>query len=582
MPTEVPAMADAAWSGSPATPHAAREKGESPMALALAAAAAASNSQASGGRKAIECTMCFVEGIVVGFSRKSDFKKHLQNFHHTNTLWMCQYAGCAQTFDFEKAYVAHVKASHTDMHLPPSRARVEMCPQLVFACGFRGCKDRVFEARSEEEAASLRDKYFDHVAKHFDMGFCVAEWEYYTQIHNLLRQESVKDVWKQCVWQKNVRNSLRWQPRTAADLKRLLECRHVGDLPRLLHWAWTLGGEPFNSINCDAPELPPGFQRPLKKECPLSATNHDVLLNPARAQQYYQQQAQEQEQKFQAEQQQQAQQQAQQSQSQQQSFQYSISHPKPPPPQAIFVPDPRRSASSSAKPPTSAPAPATPQQQHAMGRHVLPEQETWQPHPDTPTYSMHDGATRWHSHDEDYHFGSQSSEHLATHHAPSAPTSAPQPPPTAVSEPVDHPMGGVQAAPEMHHHLPTASPTHSQHQPSPIPTQAQAQTWTTQGPPALEVMALDDGHGNVHGNVVHGHFEDPHSVATPKTPKRPLSFSQARKSLDTLRFKRREVAAPPEELPPLPGMGGVPQGFDLPMRAGTMGGTFYHEETRDI
>src|SRR5690606_27211378 len=109
-------------------------------------------------RKAIECTMCFVEGIVVGFSRKSDFKKHLQNFHHTNTIWVCQYAGCPLTFDFEKAYVAHVKSCHTDIHLPPNKARVELCPQLVFACGFRGCKDRVFEASSEDEAKTLRDK----------------------------------------------------------------------------------------------------------------------------------------------------------------------------------------------------------------------------------------------------------------------------------------------------------------------------------------------------------------------------------------------------------------------------------------
>lgn len=277
---DVPGIADPSWSAASATPQPLRDpKIESPMVHANPSLTSIGTNATP--RKAIECTMCFVEGIVVGFSRKSDFKKHLQNFHHTNTIWACQYTGCPMTFDFEKAYVAHVKAYHSDMHLPPNKARVELCPQLVFACGFKGCKDRVFEATSEEEAKVLRDKYFDHVAKHFDMGFCVAEWDYYIQIQNLLRQEAVKDMWKQCVWQKPIRNALRWQSRSSIDLKRLLECRHLDNMPVLLNWAYELGGEPYRSSNLEAPEPPTGIRRPLKQGCPLTESKHEKLMKPA-------------------------------------------------------------------------------------------------------------------------------------------------------------------------------------------------------------------------------------------------------------------------------------------------------------
>ncbi|MBE3042837.1 hypothetical protein IMZ48_09750 [Candidatus Bathyarchaeota archaeon] len=124
---DVPGMSDPSWTASSATPQPLRDpKIESPMSHQNPSLTSLGTNPAS--RKAIECTMCFVEGILVGFSRKSDFKKHLQNFHHTNNIWECQYAGCAMTFDFEKAYVAHAKAYHSDVHLPPNKARVELCP----------------------------------------------------------------------------------------------------------------------------------------------------------------------------------------------------------------------------------------------------------------------------------------------------------------------------------------------------------------------------------------------------------------------------------------------------------------------
>ncbi|SPO03996.1 uncharacterized protein DNG_06679 [Cephalotrichum gorgonifer] len=427
---DVPGISDPSWSATSATPQPLRDpKVESPMSqpnlsvTSLGTASQPNMSVTSLGtaptpRKAIECTMCFVEGIVVGFSRKSDFKKHLQNFHHTNTIWECQYTGCPMTFDFEKAYVSHVKAYHSDMHLPPNKARVETCPQLIFACGFRGCKDRVFEATSEEEAKVLRDKYFDHVAKHFDMGFCVAEWEYYTQIQNLLRQEAVKDMWKQCVWQKSIRNALRWQPRSSTDLKRLLECRHLLDMPRLLHWAWTLGGEPYKSSSLDAPEPPAGIKRPLKRDCPLTTSKHEALMKPALLKVAFP--------------------------VSQQSFQFAI----PPPPKpvvapTVYLPDPRSSGTFSIK-----------SNHSAISRPAIPDQEGWpqhqHQHPGSP-FPTADG-NHW---GEGYNFAATTSEPV------------PHQPISAAHDAVDHPMGNVALPPtadqiqqhnSLHHHAQLQQP----------------------------------------------------------------------------------------------------------------------------
>lgn len=405
---DVPSIVDPSWSASAATPQPLRDpKIESPMVHANPSLTSIGTNATP--RKAIECTMCFVEGIVVGFSRKSDFKKHLQNFHHTNTIWACQYTGCSMTFDFEKAYVAHVKAYHSDMHLPPNKARVELCPQLVFACGFKSCKDRVFEATSEEEAKVLRDKYFDHVAKHFDMGFCVAEWDYYIQIQNLLRQEAVKDMWKQCVFQKPVRNALRWQPRSSIDLKRLLECRHLDDMPDLLRWAFELGGEPYSSSNLEAPEPPAGIKRPLKQSCPLTAIKHESLMKPALLKVSF-------------------------SMSHLQPFQSNMPPPKSAASSTAYLPDPRSSGSFSTK-----------SNHSSLARAPLSGQEGW-------AHSAHQAAAyptpdgnQW---SEGYGFATPASEAVA--HTPLA----------ATHNGVDHPMNGgltgaadqMQAHNSLHHH----------------------------------------------------------------------------------------------------------------------------------
>ncbi|OLN97063.1 hypothetical protein CCHL11_02160 [Colletotrichum chlorophyti] len=228
------------------------------------------------GRKPIECPMCAVYDVYVGFGRKSDFKKHLQNFHSTDCVWVCPRSKCRMVFDFEKAYVTHFKADHGDSCPPADQVKVELCPQVVFACGFIGCKE-VMEASSDADALPTADKYFDHLANHFDKRSVASEWTYYHQMQNLLRQLALKDEWKHMLWDKAARNQLRWQPRSSGDLKKLLECRHLADVPKVLHAAWTLGQTSFSSPEHPAPEFPGEATRPVRSRCSLFVNGHSDI-----------------------------------------------------------------------------------------------------------------------------------------------------------------------------------------------------------------------------------------------------------------------------------------------------------------
>lgn len=219
--------------------------------------------------KKYQCPMCFLDRNLVEFGRKSDFKKHLNNFHGSDVVWICRTKGCHLTFATERSYSTHAKETHKMEALPNAAARSDLCPQLVFSCGFGTCKDRIFEASNRDEAANCRDKYFEHIAKHFEDDFDVNEWEYRVQIHNLMRQSRVKSVWKTGIWPKEKRQALSWTPRSSGDLKRMLECRHLGeDISQLVRLAYILGTSPFTHSRTPPPsEIDLHFQLPFRSQC---------------------------------------------------------------------------------------------------------------------------------------------------------------------------------------------------------------------------------------------------------------------------------------------------------------------------
>lgn len=219
--------------------------------------------------KKYQCPMCFLDRNLVEFGRKSDFKKHLNNFHGTDTVWICRTKSCHLSFATERSYSTHAKEAHRMEALPSSAARTELCPQLVFACGFGSCKDRVFESPSRDDAPASRDKYFEHIAKHFEDDFDVNDWEYRVQIQNLMRQHRVKPIWKTCIWPKERRQQLSWKPRSSGDLRRMLEARHLGeDISQLVRLAYILGTAPFTSSRTPPPsEIDLHFQLPYRSQC---------------------------------------------------------------------------------------------------------------------------------------------------------------------------------------------------------------------------------------------------------------------------------------------------------------------------
>ncbi|KAF4506232.1 hypothetical protein G6O67_006335 [Ophiocordyceps sinensis] len=233
--------------------------------------------------KKYQCPMCFLDGSPVGFGRKSDFKKHLHNFHGSDVEWICRTKGCHLSFSTERAYSTHSKEAHRMKALPNSAARTELCTQVVFACGFGACKDRLFEARTADDSSATRDRHFEHIAKHFEEGYDVRRWEYGVQVQNLMRQPQVKHTWKTCIWPKEKRQQLFWRPRSSGDLKRILECRHLGEnIPQLVRLAYILGTPPFTS-----PTTPPMsdvemyFQLPYRSSCIINSPGHSTLnLSP--------------------------------------------------------------------------------------------------------------------------------------------------------------------------------------------------------------------------------------------------------------------------------------------------------------
>ncbi|KAH6981610.1 hypothetical protein BKA56DRAFT_731124 [Ilyonectria sp. MPI-CAGE-AT-0026] len=255
---DIEKIAEGSWLDSPASSVPTRDITSHPLPQ-----------QVMPTSKKYQCPMCYLDNNAVGFGRQSDFKRHLYNFHSSNTTWLCKSKGCHLSFTTERAYSTHAREMHRMNALPNSTAKTELCPQVVFGCGFANCKDRVFEAKNSDQASNSRDKYFEHICKHYEDGFIVTDWGYKIQLHNLMRQSQVKPIWKTCIWPKERRTQLIWCPRSSGDLKRMLEARHLGDdITTIVRLAFILGTSPFTNPNTPPPsEIDLQFPLPIRSEC---------------------------------------------------------------------------------------------------------------------------------------------------------------------------------------------------------------------------------------------------------------------------------------------------------------------------
>ncbi|KAL7963765.1 hypothetical protein V8C34DRAFT_6374 [Trichoderma compactum] len=222
------------------------------------------------------CGFCLEEGIQKTCTRKNDLKRHMEDFHHTNAQWFCRHRGCQMVFDWQTAYKAHLKNSHGGSRMNLDDAKVLLCPQTVFACGFGNCL-QVFEAPSDAHAGPTFKEYVSHVVKHFDEGASSGQWSYSARIRNLLRQSNVFSTWSQLFWPDADPSRLRWNSQTSSVLRKRLETRHLGDLQFLVQYAIALG----SSANGAIQNFRADFVTPIRSECRMAIHGHSRAGVPA-------------------------------------------------------------------------------------------------------------------------------------------------------------------------------------------------------------------------------------------------------------------------------------------------------------
>ncbi|KAJ0159485.1 hypothetical protein CTA2_9597 [Colletotrichum tanaceti] len=263
------AQAHAAQQAAQVQAHQEESWNDVPTSSNTAHDAASSTTSSSKQKGAFMCGFCKEEDITKTCTRKNDLKRHIEDFHNVNAQWFCRHRGCQMVFDWQGAYKTHLKQAHGGSRMSLDEAKVNLCPQVVFACGFDNCL-QVFEAQGDTDASSTFKEYVSHVVKHFDEGSNSGEWTYSARIRNLLRQSQVQATWNESMWNEASRSSrLQWSPQTSGVLRKRLECRHIGDVKLLVQYALMLGSDPGTAV-----KFREDFVTPVADTCTLHMPGH--------------------------------------------------------------------------------------------------------------------------------------------------------------------------------------------------------------------------------------------------------------------------------------------------------------------
>ncbi|KAK4173118.1 hypothetical protein QBC36DRAFT_349017 [Triangularia setosa] len=212
----------------------------------------------------LQCPLCSEVGAYTACRRKNDLKRHMRDYHNTDTQWVCPKRGCGKTYDCAPGMKQHLKEpSHGNLHHFLDCVMTKLCPRVVFACGFTNCK-HVFEAPDATDSERTANEYFNHVASHVEADLPNHTWSYSTCFRNLMRQPGVDGAWKN----RRIKGiQLKWQPHTSSVLRKMLETRHVPDRELLVVWAVRLGSKPYSESTSPAPRLPAALCLPVFEQC---------------------------------------------------------------------------------------------------------------------------------------------------------------------------------------------------------------------------------------------------------------------------------------------------------------------------
>ncbi|KAK0733782.1 hypothetical protein B0T26DRAFT_736635 [Lasiosphaeria miniovina] len=149
-------------------------------ALTPAPVAAKSNNRGtSKPQGAYWCTFCDV-----AFQRKFDWKRHEEEFHERYKRYPCP--NCNRIFWGANSFNQHHKNAHGCTTCPHADAVVRYTHRKqAWACGFCG------------GFLSSRDRYFDHVARHYEDGCNKQHWNHSLVVYGLLHQPIINHAWKE-------------------------------------------------------------------------------------------------------------------------------------------------------------------------------------------------------------------------------------------------------------------------------------------------------------------------------------------------------------------------------------------------
>lgn len=208
---------------------------DSRFSILSSATSVSTSSQKSQAEKVFYCTVCSQIGKTTRFRRKNDWKKHEENFHHTEKEWACD---CGLAFDRAKDFIEHHSSTHQGSNLPQDWASgVGLLPTVVYACGFQGCKGLY----------KSWDERCDHVASHMKSNPTSVQWDYSVEVTNLLRQTGLGRQWKDLLSQiygsdKQNWPSFSWNPVRSRKLYQKLHCQDFRPgIRSLLFSAYILG-----------------------------------------------------------------------------------------------------------------------------------------------------------------------------------------------------------------------------------------------------------------------------------------------------------------------------------------------------
>ncbi|KAH8884396.1 hypothetical protein GQ53DRAFT_399715 [Thozetella sp. PMI_491] len=131
--------------------------------------------------RAYWCSFCDTK-----FQRKFDWKRHEDEFHERYKKYPCP--SCNRVFWGANTFNQHHRQAHGCTTCPHADRVVQYTKRkTAWACGF--C------------AAFLptRDRYFDHVAHHYEAGGTKAHWSHSNTIYGLLHQATLHHAWKELI-----------------------------------------------------------------------------------------------------------------------------------------------------------------------------------------------------------------------------------------------------------------------------------------------------------------------------------------------------------------------------------------------